>query len=70
MLKAGALVLHPETRVEDSVSNLDNSAHNGSFVQARGGVFTRIAIIASIMGTVPVADETQGQDSGVAEDGG
>ena len=70
VLKAGALVLHPETRVEDSVSNLDNSAHNGSFVQARGGVFTRIAIIASIMGTVPMADEIEGLDSGVAEDGG
>ena len=70
VLKAGALVLHPETRVEDSVSNLDNSSHNGSFVQARGGVFVRIAIIASILGAVPVGDESGGLDDGVAEDGG
>lgn len=70
VLKAGALVLHPETRVEDSVSNLDNSSHNGSFVQARGGVFVRIAIIASILGSVPVVHESSNTDPGVAEDGG
>jgi len=70
VLKTGALVLHPETRVEDAIANLDNSPHNGAFAQARGGVFVRIAILASILGAVPEIGPLNESTDGVAEDGG
>jgi aspartate carbamoyltransferase catalytic subunit len=75
MLKEGALVLHPETQADESVANLDDSPHNGYFTQARGGVFIRIAILASLFGVAPQLDDEEldelvEQDTGVAEDGG
>ena len=70
VLKPGALVLHPETRVEDSVANLDNSPHNGAVAQARGGLFVRIAILAGILGAVPEVSVSDESMDGVAEDGG
>lgn len=73
MLKAGALVLNPETRNEEGSANLDDSPHNGYFAQARGGVYIRIAILAAILGVTPDVDLdplAPDQQRGVAEDGG
>jgi aspartate carbamoyltransferase catalytic subunit len=75
MLKDGALVLHPETQADESVANLDDSPHNGYFTPARGGVFIRIAILASLFGVAPQLDDEELDelvelDTGVAEDGG
>jgi aspartate carbamoyltransferase catalytic subunit len=48
--KANMKVLHPLPRVNEIHTDVDDSPHAYYFDQARNGVFTRMAIIASILG--------------------
>lgn len=48
-LKKGAIILHPLARGEELSEDLDNTAHNWYFAQARGAVFIRMALMSSIM---------------------
>jgi len=48
-LKADAIILHPLARGSELVRELDDTAHNWYFAQARGAVFMRMALLSSIM---------------------
>lgn len=47
--KADAIVLHPLARGEELPRELDDTAHNWYFAQARGAVFMRMALLSSIL---------------------
>ena len=49
-LKPDALILNPEVHSEEMAERFNDSPHNGYFAQARGAVFLRMALFASIMG--------------------
>lgn len=48
-LKPGAAILHPLARGAELSRDLDNSAHNWYFAQARGAVFMRMALLSTIL---------------------
>ena len=48
-LKAGAVVLHPLARGPELSTDLDGTTHNWYFAQARGAVFMRMALLATIL---------------------
>jgi aspartate carbamoyltransferase catalytic subunit len=48
-LKPGAIILHPLARGPELSSDLDGTAHNWYFAQARGAVFIRMALLATIL---------------------
>ena len=48
-LKQGAIILHPLARGPELSSDLDQTAHNWYFAQARGAVFIRMALLATIL---------------------
>jgi aspartate carbamoyltransferase catalytic subunit len=48
-LKPSAIVLHPLARGPELSSDLDQTAHNWYFAQARGAVFIRMALLATIL---------------------
>ncbi len=48
-LKSNAIVLHPLARGPELSSQLDNTSHNWYFAQARGAVFIRMALLATIL---------------------
>ena len=50
-LKHDAIILHPLARGRELVRELDDTAHNWYFAQARGAVFMRMALLSSIMKT-------------------
>jgi len=50
-LKPDAIVLHPLARGRELPRELDETAHNWYFAQARGAVFMRMALLSSIMKT-------------------
>lgn len=47
-LKPGAIVMHPLARGEELDTSLDETPHNWYFAQARGAVFLRMALLASM----------------------
>lgn len=47
-LKPGAIILHPLARGEELATDLDPTPHNWYFAQARGAVFTRMALLTSV----------------------
>lgn len=48
-LKKSAIILHPLARGEELSRDLDDTAHNWYFAQARGAVFMRMALLSSIL---------------------
>ena len=48
-LKNDAIILHPLARGEELSTDLDNTAHNWYFAQARGAVFARMALMSSLV---------------------
>jgi len=48
-LKPGAVVLHPLARGPELSTDLDGTTHNWYFAQARGAVFMRMALLATIL---------------------
>jgi aspartate carbamoyltransferase catalytic subunit len=50
-LKEDAIILHPLARGQELPRELDDTPHNWYFAQARGAVFTRMALLSSIMKT-------------------
>lgn len=48
-LKPGAVILHPLARGPELSCDLDGTAHNWYFAQARGAVFMRMALLATIL---------------------
>jgi aspartate carbamoyltransferase catalytic subunit len=48
-LKRGAIILHPLARGPELSVELDKTAHNWYFAQARGAVFIRMALLATIL---------------------
>lgn len=48
--KPGMKILHPLPRVNEIDQDVDNSPHAYYFDQAENGVYTRMAIIASLLG--------------------
>jgi len=48
-LKEDAIILHPLARGDELSTDLDNTAHNWYFAQARGAVFVRMALLSTIM---------------------
>ncbi|MGD8514693.1 MAG: aspartate carbamoyltransferase, partial [Granulosicoccaceae bacterium] len=48
-LKKDAIILHPLARGEELSEDLDDTSHNWYFAQARGAVFTRMALMSSIV---------------------
>lgn len=48
-LKSTAIVLHPLARGPELASDLDETVHNWYFAQARGAVFIRMALLATIL---------------------
>lgn len=48
-LKEDAIILHPLARGEELCTSLDDTPHNWYFAQARGAVFIRMALLASIV---------------------
>ena len=48
-LKDGAIILHPLARGPELSSDLDDTAHNWYFAQARGAVFVRMALLVTIL---------------------
>jgi aspartate carbamoyltransferase catalytic subunit len=48
-LKHGAIVLHPLARGPELCGDLDDTVHNWYFAQARGAVFIRMALLATIL---------------------
>jgi aspartate carbamoyltransferase catalytic subunit len=48
-LKPSAIVLHPLARGEELSTDLDDTAHNWYFAQARGAVFLRMALLTSLV---------------------
>ncbi|WP_445364536.1 aspartate carbamoyltransferase [Microbulbifer sp. ANSA003] len=49
-LKKQAIVLHPLPRMGELDSNLDDTPHNWYFIQAKGGVYVRMALAMAICG--------------------
>lgn len=49
--KPGAIVMHPLARGAELDRNLDDTAHNWYFAQARGAVFIRMALLSAILKT-------------------
>ena len=50
-LKPGAVILHPLARGRELARELDTTAHNWYFAQARGAVFMRMALLSTILRT-------------------
>ena len=50
-LKPGAVILHPLARGSELARELDTTAHNWYFAQARGAVFMRMALLSTILKT-------------------
>ncbi len=50
-LKPGAIILHPLARGQELPRELDDTAHNWYFAQARGAVFMRMALLSTILKT-------------------
>jgi aspartate carbamoyltransferase catalytic subunit len=48
-LKDGAIILHPLARGPELSADLDDTAHNWYFAQARGAVFVRMALLVTIL---------------------
>lgn len=48
-LKSSAIILHPLARGEELSTNLDDTAHNWYFAQARSAVFIRMALLTSLV---------------------
>lgn len=48
-LKPDAIILHPLARSRELARELDDTPHNWYFAQARGAVFMRMALLASIL---------------------
>jgi len=48
--KPNMKILHPLPRVNEIALDVDNSDHAYYFDQAKNGVFTRMAIIAKLLG--------------------
>ncbi len=48
-LKADAIILHPLARGEELSTDLDHTAHNWYFSQARGAVFLRMALLTCMV---------------------
>lgn len=48
-LKPSAIVLHPLARGPELAGDLDDTVHNWYFAQARGAVFMRMALLATIL---------------------
>ena len=48
-LKNGAIILHPLARGSELSSDLDDTAHNWYFAQARGAMFVRMALLVTIL---------------------
>jgi len=47
-LKKGAIILHPLARGKELATDLDETAHNWYFAQARGAVFIRMALLTTL----------------------
>ena len=50
-LKPGAVIMHPLARGAELSRDLDATAHNWYFAQARGAVFVRMALLSTILKT-------------------
>jgi aspartate carbamoyltransferase catalytic subunit len=50
-LKPGAVIMHPLARGAELARDLDSTAHNWYFAQARGAVFVRMALLSTILKT-------------------
>ncbi|MFA7594593.1 MAG: hypothetical protein WCY26_12730, partial [Thiohalobacteraceae bacterium] len=48
-LKDGAIILHPLARGDELSTDLDDTAHNWYFAQARGAVFIRMALLTTLV---------------------
>jgi aspartate carbamoyltransferase catalytic subunit len=48
-MKPDAIILHPLARGQELPRELDDTPHNWYFAQARGAVFTRMALLSSVM---------------------
>jgi aspartate carbamoyltransferase catalytic subunit len=48
-LKPETILLHPLARGPELSTDLDESVHNWYFAQARGAVFVRMALLATIL---------------------
>lgn len=47
-LKKGAIIMHPLARGAELATDLDRTEHNWYFAQARGAVFTRMALLTTL----------------------
>ena len=47
-IKPTTIILHPLARGPELSSDLDDTAHNWYFAQARGAVFVRMALLVTI----------------------
>jgi aspartate carbamoyltransferase catalytic subunit len=57
-LKKGAIIMHPLARGDELATDLDDTEHNWYFAQARGAVFTRMALLTSVVQRVPQVIDT------------
>jgi len=57
-LKKGAIVMHPLARGDELATDLDETAHNWYFAQARGAVYIRMALLTSVVQRVPQMIDT------------
>ena len=57
-LKPGSIIMHPLARGDELATDLDDTAHNWYFAQARGAVFIRMALLTSIVQRVPQVIDT------------
>lgn len=60
-LKPGAIVLHPLARGDELATDLDDTAHNWYFAQARGAVFVRMALLTSVVRRISAVMDTPQQ---------
>lgn len=57
-LKPGAVILHPLARGDELATDLDDTAHNWYFAQARGAVFIRMALLTSVVRRISAVMDT------------
>jgi aspartate carbamoyltransferase catalytic subunit len=59
-LKQDAIILHPLARSAELATDLDDTAHNWYFAQARGAVFARMALLTCLVRRVSEVMDTPG----------
>jgi len=65
-LKEGAIILHPLARGKELDEDLDDTAHNWYFSQARGAVYVRMALLTVVAGRAHWVEELDPQTSSIA----